>query len=67
MKVVLKPTTFKADEIVFRATSPGGTSLASDADYIAATSAASVVGAGGLGQFTRHRTAQGAGGEGARR
>ena len=26
VKVVLKPTTFKADEVVFRATSPGGTS-----------------------------------------
>jgi zinc protease len=32
VKVVLKPTTFKQDEVVFRATSPGGTSLASDAD-----------------------------------
>jgi len=52
VKVVLKPTTFKVDEIVFRATSPGGTSLASDADYIAASSATAVVGAGGLGQFT---------------
>ena len=37
---------------MFRATSPGGTSLASDADYIAATTSAQVVGAGGLGQFT---------------
>ena len=51
VKVVLKPTTFKADEIMFRATSPGGTSLASDADYVAASSAASVIGAGGLGQI----------------
>ena len=31
VKVVLKPTTFKEDEILFRAFSPGGTSLASDA------------------------------------
>ena len=36
VKVVLKPTTFKEDEILFRATSPGGTSLASDADFIPA-------------------------------
>ena len=32
--VVLKPTTFKQDEILFRAVSPGGTSLASDADFV---------------------------------
>ena len=31
VRVVLKPTTFKQDEILFRAFSPGGTSLASDA------------------------------------
>ncbi len=51
MKVILKPTTFKADEIVFRASSPGGTSLASDADYIPANSAVQVITAGGLGKF----------------
>ncbi len=50
-RVVLLPTTFKQDEVVFRAFSPGGTSLASDKDYIAATTAAQVVGAGGLGPF----------------
>ena len=36
-KVILKPTTFKEDEILFRATSPGGTSLASDSDYVPAS------------------------------
>ncbi len=51
VRVVLKPTQFKQDEIVFRATSPGGTSLASDADYIAAMTAGQVVSAGGLGPF----------------
>ena len=51
MKVVLKPTTFKEDEILFRATSPGGTSLASDEDYIPASTATQVVTAGGLGKF----------------
>ena len=40
VRVVLKPTTFKQDEILFRAVSPGGTSLASDADFIAAETAA---------------------------
>ncbi|MEP7270463.1 MAG: insulinase family protein, partial [Acidobacteriota bacterium] len=51
IKVVLKPTTFKADEILFRATSPGGTSLASDKDYIPANTATQVITAGGLGKF----------------
>ena len=37
VRVVLKPTTFKQDEILFRAVSPGGTSLASDEDFIAST------------------------------
>jgi zinc protease len=50
--VVLKPTTFKQDEILLRAFSPGGTSLASDQDYMSATTAAQVVAAGGLGQFS---------------
>jgi zinc protease len=52
VKVVLKPTTNSADEIVMRATSPGGTSLASAENYIAASSAAQVVGAGGLGSLS---------------
>ncbi len=50
-RVVLKPTTFKQDEVIVRATSPGGTSLASDADFVPAMTAAQVVGAGGLGRF----------------
>jgi zinc protease len=53
VKVVLKPTTFKEDEIVFRGFSPGGTSLASDADYIPARTASSVIASSGLGQFNR--------------
>lgn len=52
LKVVLKPTNFKEDEILFRATSPGGTSLASDKDFIPASSAAQVVAAGGAGKFS---------------
>jgi zinc protease len=52
VKVMLKPTDYRADEVVFYATSPGGTSLASDADYIPASSASLVVGAGGLGRFS---------------
>jgi zinc protease len=51
VRVILKPTNFKEDEILFRATSPGGTSLASDSDYITASSATQVVTAGGIGKF----------------
>ncbi|UCD25226.1 MAG: insulinase family protein, partial [Gemmatimonadota bacterium] len=50
-RVILKPTDFKDDEILFRASSPGGTSLAADEDYIAASTAAEVVAFSGLGRF----------------
>ena len=50
--VVLKPTTLKEDEILFRAIAPGGTSLASNADFVPARSADIVVPAGGVGQFS---------------
>ena len=49
VRVVLKPTMFQEDEILFRAVSPGGTSLASDRDFIAAATAAAVIAQGGLG------------------
>jgi len=51
--VVLKPTTFRQDEIMFRAVSPGGLSLASDADFISAETADAVIAQGGLGSFSR--------------
>ena len=50
--VVLKPTTLKEDQILFRAVAPGGTSLASDADFVAARVADDVVAAGGAGRFS---------------
>ena len=49
--VVLKPTTFKADEVWLSATSPGGTSLLSDDQLAVAGGAAGYVGAGGVGEF----------------
>ena len=49
--VVLKPTKLKEDQILFRAFAPGGTSLASDADFPSARAADSVIGASGAGQF----------------
>jgi zinc protease len=53
VRVVLKPTTFKQDEIIFRAVSPGGTSLASDEDFVPAETADAVIAQGGLGGFSR--------------
>ena len=52
VKVVLKPTTFKEDEIVFRAFSPGGTSLVADKDFIPASTASQVIASGGVGKFS---------------
>lgn len=52
VKVVLKPTDFRADEILFRAGSPGGTSLVSDADYVPASTATQVINAGGVSKFS---------------
>ncbi|MDR1989023.1 MAG: insulinase family protein [Acidobacteriaceae bacterium] len=50
--VVLKPTSLKADQILFRAFASGGTSLASDADFTPARVADNVIPAGGVGSFT---------------
>jgi hypothetical protein len=36
IRVYVKPTDFKDDEIVFNASSPGGTSLAPDPDFMSA-------------------------------
>jgi zinc protease len=49
--VIVKPTDFKNDEVRMTAFAPGGTSLASDADYESAKYAGSVVSQGGLGPF----------------
>jgi zinc protease len=49
--VVLKPTTLKEDQILFRASAAGGTSLASDADFPSARAADDVITAGGVGRF----------------
>ena len=51
VRVVLKPTNFKEDEILFRAVSPGGTSLASDRDFIPAETADEVIAQGGVGSL----------------
>lgn len=51
-RVVLKPTEFKADEILFSAFSLGGTSLAEDEDFLSASFAADIVEQSGLGDYT---------------
>jgi zinc protease len=49
--VVLKPTQFKDDELLFRAFGPGGISLADDSVLVPAKTASDVVFAGGVGAF----------------
>ena len=51
-RVVLKPTKFKEDELLVRATSPGGISLAVDENLVPANTADNVVASGGLDGFS---------------
>jgi zinc protease len=50
--VVLRPTTLKADQILFRAVAPGGTSLAADDVFPSARVADDVIPAGGVGTLS---------------
>lgn len=52
VKVKLKPTDFKNDEISFSAFSPGGTSLYTDEDFESASTAADFVNYGGIADFS---------------
>lgn len=52
VKVVLKPTDFKNDEILMAASSPGGSSLYSDEDYMSASNAASIINESGVSDFS---------------
>jgi zinc protease len=52
VKVVLKPTAFKNDEIRFRAFSAGGTSVYNDSMYDAAVNADKIIGSFGVGDLT---------------
>jgi len=51
-RVLLKPTDFKADEVLLNAYSWGGTSLVSDADYQSAANAAAIIRNSGVGAFS---------------
>lgn len=53
VRVVLKPTDFKDDEVLFRAFSPGGFSLSSEEKHMSAANAAQVVALGGVGSFNQ--------------
>lgn len=53
VRVLVKPTDFREDEVLLRAYSPGGTSLADLEELTAARYAADVVAAGGVGAFSR--------------
>lgn len=53
VKVVLKPTNFKNDQILINGYSFGGTSLASDQDYLSASFASDIVGSSGVAEFTQ--------------
>ncbi len=52
VRVVLKPTDFKTDEVLVTAFSPGGTSLASEATFQSAEQAAAAVNVGGVGDWS---------------
>ena len=51
IRVILKPTDFTDDQILFRAYSPGGYSLVDDEDFLPVSSAGSIVNGSGLGSF----------------
>ena len=50
-KVLLKPTDFKADEVLFAARSPGGESLVADSDVVNADLSSVVMSRSGVGTF----------------
>ncbi|HUI31880.1 MAG TPA: insulinase family protein [Candidatus Acidoferrales bacterium] len=50
-RVVLKPTDFKNDEILFSSYAPGGSSLVDDSDYLSAIAATGIIAQAGIGDF----------------
>lgn len=53
VRVILKPTDFKNDQIMFSAVSPGGHSLVADKDYHSASNAAGIISQSGLAEFNQ--------------
>ncbi|RXK85411.1 M16 family metallopeptidase [Filimonas effusa] len=58
IKVILKPTRFNNDQILFNASSPGGLSLVKDEDYFTGRIAGSLVANSGAGQLNRQSLQQ---------
>jgi zinc protease len=52
-RVIVKPTDFRADQLLFAAFSPGGRSILADADVLTAQMAAAISNAAGAGNFNR--------------
>lgn len=52
-KVLVKPTDFKNNEILFKAISKGGSSLFSDEEFLQTTFAMGVLGSNGVGGYTK--------------
>lgn len=52
VKIIIKPTTFKADEIRMSASADGGTSMLEDADYFTGKLVESVSGFSGVSKFS---------------
>lgn len=50
-RVLVKPTDFKDDEILFGAWSPGGSALVTDRDFMSMALASQIVGLSGLGSY----------------
>jgi zinc protease len=53
VKIILKPTDFKNDQILISGYGFGGTSLASDADFPSANFAAGIIGSSGVGNINQ--------------
>ncbi len=53
VKVILKPTQFKNDQILINGYSFGGTSLASDQDFTSADLSAGIIGSSGIADFSQ--------------
>ena len=53
VRVILKPTDFKADEVIILGTSPGGASILSPTEFPRAREATTLVTEGGVGDFSQ--------------
>lgn len=51
IKIYLKPTDFKNDEVLFQGFSPGGNSLVPDSEYVPAATATALIQLSGVGNF----------------